>query len=212
MEVEFEYFNTTPYMAPAVLGADIAIQEKEGLKALDAVRSVKTSLMGPLAGMGDSILWVLFPTIMGSIAGYMALEGNSLGAIIWIALNLLLVLFRIKLYELGYKSGVRLITDLSSQLQLFTESASIIGLTVVGSMIATSIKVFTPLEFVFKEVKIGVQTEILDKMLPGLLSIILTGIVYWLMEKKKLGFLPMIFLLLMLALLGSYFGILGVKG
>lgn len=212
MEVEFEYFNTTPYMAPAVLGADIAIQEKEGLKALDAVRSVKTSLMGPLAGMGDSILWVLFPTIMGSIAGYMALEGNSLGAVIWIALNLLLVLFRIKLYELGYKSGVRLITDLSSQLQLFTESASIIGLTVVGSMIATSIKVFTPLEFVFKEVKIGVQTEILDKMLPGLLSIILTGIVYWLMEKKKLGFLPMIFLLLMLALLGSYFGILGVKG
>ena len=101
---------------------------------------------------------------------------------------------------------------MSSQLQLFTESASIIGLTVVGSMIATSIKVFTPLEFVFKEVKIGVQTEILDKMLPGLLSIILTGIVYWLMEKKKLGFLPMIFLLLMLALLGSYFGILGVKG
>ncbi len=134
MEVEFEYFNTTPYMAPAVLGADVAIQEHGGIESLDAVRSVKTSLMGPLAGIGDSILWVLFPTIMGSIGGYMALEGNPLGAIIWISLNLLLVLFRIKLYDLGYKSGVRLVTDLASQLNLFTESASIIGLTVVGEV------------------------------------------------------------------------------
>lgn len=211
MAVEFEYFNTTPYMAPAILGADIAIQEKEGLNALEAVRSIKTSLMGPLAGMGDSILWVLFPTIMGSIAGYMALEGNPLGAIIWIALNLLLVLFRVKLYDIGYKSGVRLITDLANQLQLFTQAASIIGLTVVGSMMATTVKVFTPLEFVFKDVKIGLQTEILDKIVPGLLSILLTAVVYWLMEKKKIGFLHMILILLILSLLGSYFGILGVK-
>ncbi len=41
MEVEFEYFNTTPYMAPAVLGADVAIQEHGGIESLDAVRSVK---------------------------------------------------------------------------------------------------------------------------------------------------------------------------
>lgn len=211
MEVEFEYFNTTPYMAPAVLGADVAIQEREGLKSLDAVRSVKTSLMGPLAGMGDSILWVLFPTIMGSISGYMALEGNPLGALIWIALNLLLVLFRIKLYDLGYKSGVRLITDLSSRLQLFTESASIIGLTVVGSMIAASVKLYTPLEFAFNEVKIGLQSEIFDKIAPSLLSILLVGFVYWLMEKKKLGFLQMILILLVISLAGAYFGVLGVK-
>ncbi|MGT2799643.1 PTS system mannose/fructose/sorbose family transporter subunit IID [Streptococcus marmotae] len=211
MEVEFEYFNTTPYMAPAVLGADVAIQEREGLKSLNAVRSVKTSLMGPLAGMGDSILWVLFPTIMGSIAGYMALEGNPLGALVWIALNMLLVLFRIKLYDLGYKSGVRLITDLASQLQLFTEAASIIGLTVVGSMIAGSVKVYTPFVFTLKEVTIGLQAEIFDKIVPGLLSIILVGLVYWLMEKKKVGFLKMILLLLVISLVGAYFGILGVK-
>lgn len=211
MEVEFEYFNTTPYMGPAILGADIAIQERGGVESLDAVRSIKTSLMGPLAGIGDSLLWVLFPTIMGSIGGYMALDGNPTGALIWIVLNLLLVFFRIKLYDLGYHSGVRLITDLASHLQLFTESASIIGLTVVGSMIGTSVKVYTPVIFKMKEVSIGLQTEVFDKILPGLLSILLTGVVYWLMEKKKCGFLKMILLLLVISLIGTYFGILGVK-
>ncbi|HEL2005359.1 TPA: PTS system mannose/fructose/sorbose family transporter subunit IID [Streptococcus suis] len=211
MEVEFEYFNTTPYMAPAVLGADVAIQEHGGIESLDAVRSVKTSLMGPLAGIGDSILWVLFSTIMGSIGGYMALEGNPLGAIIWISLNLLLVLFRIKLYDLGYKSGVRLVTDLASQLNLFTESASIIGLTVVGSMVATAVKLYTPIEFHFKDVSIGLQSEIFDRIVPGLLPILLTLLVYWLMEKKKLGFLHLIIILLVLSLIGAYLGILGIQ-
>ena len=42
--------------------------------SLDAVQNIKVSLMGPLAGIGDTLFWTLLPTIMGSIAGYMALE------------------------------------------------------------------------------------------------------------------------------------------
>ena len=118
MEVEYEYFNTTPYVIPLILGADIAMQEQEGIDSLEAVRSIKTSLMGPLAGVGDSILWVLYPTIMGSIGGYLALEGNPLGAIIWIILNVLLVFLRLKFYDIGYKSGIRLVTDLAEKLNV----------------------------------------------------------------------------------------------
>lgn len=124
MNLEYEYFNITPYMGPLVIGADLAMQEKEGIESLEAVRSIKTSLMGPLSGIGDSLLWVLYPTILGSISGYMALNGNPLGAIIWILLNLLLILLRFKLFDIGYNSGVRLITDLSSQLSSITEGAS----------------------------------------------------------------------------------------
>lgn len=209
MRMEHEYFNITPYMCPLIIGADLAMQEKQGLESLDAVRSIKTSLMGPLSGIGDSLLWVLYPTIMGSIAGYMALEGNPLGAIIWMILNLMLIVLRLKLFDLGYNSGIRLITDLSDKLSAITEGASVMGLTVVGSLIATVIRIKTPLEFKFGEVALNLQSGILDKILPGLLPVALTLFVYWLMEKRKWGFLKVILLIVVLSLFASYFGILG---
>lgn len=210
MKVEYEYFNITPYMGPLVVGADLAMQEQEGTESLEAVRSIKTSLMGPLSGIGDSLLWVLYPTIMGSISGYMALEGNPLGAIIWIILNLGLVWMRLKLFDLGYESGTRLITDMADKLSAITEAASVMGLTVVGSLIATVVKVYTPLEFTFGDVSLGLQEEIFNKILPSLLPVLLTLLVYWLMEKKKWGFLKIIFSLIILSLICSFFGILGV--
>lgn len=210
MNVEYEYFNITPYMGPLVIGADVAMQEQQGIESLEAVRSIKTSLMGPLSGIGDSLFWVLFPTIMGSISGYMALDGNPLGAIVWMVLNAILVWMRLKLFDIGYESGVRLITDLSDQLTAITEGASVMGLAVVGSLIATVVKVHTPLEFSFGDVTLGLQAEVLDQILPGLLPVILTGTVYWLMEKKNWGFLKVIFLIIIISLIGSYFGVLGV--
>lgn len=208
MRMEHEYFNITPYMGPLVIGADLAMQEKEGLESLEAVRSIKTSLMGPLSGIGDSLLWVLYPTIMGSIAGYMALNGNPLGAIIWILLNLTLIGLRLKLFKIGYNSGVRLITDLSTHLTAITEGASVMGLTVVGSLIATVIKLKTPLSFKFGEVVLDLQSGIFDKILPALLPVALTAIVYYLMEKRKWGFLKIILTLVIISLISSYFGIL----
>lgn len=210
MEVEYEYFNTTPYVIPLILGADIAMQEQEGIESLDAVRSVKTSLMGPLAGVGDSILWVLYPTIMGSIGGYLALEGNPLGAIIWIALNILLVFLRLKFYDIGYKSGTRLVTDLSDKLNTFTDAASVMGLTVVGSLIATAIKVYTSLEFKFGDVTLNLQEQIFDAILPAFLPVLLVMLIYWLMEKKKFSFLKIIMGIIAICLIGSYFNILAV--
>lgn len=210
MRVEYEYFNITPYMGPLVIGSDIAMQEQQGTESLEAVRSLKTSLMGPLSGIGDSLLWVLFPTIMGSISGYMALDGNPLGAIVWIILNLALVWMRLKLFDVGYESGVRLITDKADQLNAITEAASVMGLTVVGSLIATAVRVYTPLEFTFGEVTLGLQAEVFDQIMPAILSVLLVGLVYWLMEKKNWGFLKIIIFIIVISLVGAYFGVLGV--
>lgn len=210
MRLEHEYFNITPYMGPLVIGADMAMQEKEGIDSLEVVRSIKTSLMGPLSGIGDSLLWILYPTIMGSIAGYMALDGNPLGAIIWILLNLTLIILRFKLFSIGYNSGVRLITDLSNQLTSITEGASVMGLTVIGSLIATVVRIKTPLTFKFGGVNLDLQNGIFDKILPALLPVILTIVVYWLMEKRKWGFLKIILFLIIFSLVSSYFGILGI--
>ena len=78
MDNHFKYFNITPQMGNLVLGATLAMEEQDGLKAKGAVQNLKISLMGPLSGVGDSLFWVLWPTIIGGISGYMALQGNPL--------------------------------------------------------------------------------------------------------------------------------------
>lgn len=101
----FKYFNTTTWMANLLLGASLAMEEKDGVSSLDAVQSFKTGMMGPLAGVGDTLVWVLYPTIMGSIAAYMGLEGNPTGAIIWLCLNLFFCSSDLNFFRLGILQG-----------------------------------------------------------------------------------------------------------
>ncbi|CAD7484704.1 PTS system mannose/fructose/sorbose family transporter subunit IID [Lacticaseibacillus paracasei] len=211
LDNHFKYFNTTTAMASMILGATLAMEERDGIKSKDAVQALKTSLMGPFAGVGDTIIWILLPTIMGSIAGYMALQGNPLGAIIWILVDILLFWVRIKLFDIGYDSGVKLVTTMANQLSAFTEAASVMGITVVGTLIATVVKVYTPLQFQFGKVKLAMQTGILDKIMPALLPALVAWMVYKLLGSKKWTPNRVIVLILAIALVGSFFGILGIE-
>ena len=207
---QFKYFNTTTWMANILLGASLAMEEKDGLKALDAVQNFKTGMMGPLAGIGDTLIWVLYPTIMGSIAAYMGLQGNSTGAIIWFVLNVFFLFVRFRLFDLGYDSGLKLISALGDKLSVFTEAASMMGLTVVGALIPSVVKMTVGLEFTFGEVALNIQTGILDAIMPALLPVLLTFAVYKLLASRKMSVIQVIFLIIAIAFVCSFFGILTV--
>lgn len=204
----FNYFNSTTCMSSVILGATLAVEEKDGIKAKETVQSLKTSLMGPFAGVGDTLVWVLWPTIMGSISGYMAQQGNPLGAIVWFICNIIFWFLKCKLFQIGYHSGTKLITNLGEKLSAFTEAASIMGLSVVGALIATSVKMTTGLNFKVGEVSLKLQTDILDKIMPSLLPVILTAIVYKLLGNKKWTATKLILLIIVFSLVCSFFGIL----
>lgn len=210
LDNHFQYFNTTTAMANIILGTTLAMEEKDGIKSKGAVQSIKTSLMGPFAGIGDTLIWVLFPTIMGSIAGYMALQGNPLGAIVWILLDCILFWIRLKLFDLGYNSGAKLITQLGDKISIFTDATSVMGLTVVGALIATVVKVHTPLVFKVGRVALALQSGVLNKVMPALLPALVAWMVYKLLGRKNWTPTRVIVLLLIISLLGSFTGILGV--
>ena len=209
-------YNYENHQGPAVVfGLEkvlrkIHMEEKDGIEALDTVQNFKTGMMGPLAGIGDTLIWVLYPTIMGSIAAYMGLEGNPTGALIWMLLNVIFFFFRIKLFHLGYDSGLKLITTLGDKLSVFTEAASIMGLTVIGALIPSVVKMSVGLVFKSGKVKLAIQTGVLDKIMPALLPVALTFIVYKLLASKKLTVIQVIFLIIILALVCSFFGILAL--
>ncbi|WP_353891527.1 PTS system mannose/fructose/sorbose family transporter subunit IID [Latilactobacillus sakei] len=210
MDNHFKYFNITPQMGNVVLGATLAMEEKDGLKATDAVQNLKVSLMGPLSGVGDSIFWLLWPTIIGGIAGYMALQGNPTGAIVWTLVSAALYFVKMGLSKLGYSSGTKLVTAFSERLNIFTDAISVMGLMVVGTIVATVVKVYTPLKFSTGKVSLSVQTGVLDKIMPALLPAALAGLTYWLLGKKWWTPTKIILLLVVISLVGTFFNILGI--
>ena len=210
MENHFKYFNITPQMGNVVLGATLAMEEKDGLGAYDAVQNLKISLMGPFSGVGDSIFWLLWPTIIGGIAGYMALQGNPTGAIIWMIVSAALYFVKMGLSQLGYSSGTKLITTFGERLNIFTDAVSVMGLMVVGTIVATVVKVYTPLQFKTGKVSLPLQADVFDKIMPALLPALLAGLIYWLLGKKWWTPTKVILLLVVISLIGAATGVLGI--
>lgn len=168
--------------------------------------------MGPLAGVGDSLLMTMIPTIMGSIAAYMAIEGNPVGAGIWFALILAIFWVRMHALEFGYKQGVKLVTDFSEKLPNLTAAASVlgltvVGLTVVGCLIASVIGVTCPISFSFGDVAMEIQ-PLLDKILPAMIPAAITGSAYYLLTKKNASMTALILVVIVLAMVASAAGIL----
>ena len=184
----FRYYNTQPWLAAIILGACVAMEERDGLAAADAVQDLKIGTMG-------------------SIAAYMAIEGNPVGAGIWFALILAIFWVRMHALEFGYKQGVKLVTDFSEKLPNLTAAASVLGLTVVGCLIASVIGVTCPISFSFGDVSMEIQ-PLLDKILPAMIPAAITGSAYYLLTKKNASMTALILVVIVLAMVASAAGIL----
>lgn len=84
------------------------------------------------------------------------------------------------------------------------------GLSVVGALIASSVKMTTALNFKVGEVSLALQTDVLDRIMPSLLPVLLTALVYKLLGNKKWTATKLILLIIVIALVCSFFGILTV--
>ena len=191
------YYNTMPWISPFVIGAALGIEDEGGISSLDAVNDFKVGLMGPLAGIGDTIGWAMIPTIFGSIAASMGMEGNPLGIFLWAAFTFVFLVVRILQYEWGYGMGVNVITKFGKQITVFTE---------VGSLVATVVKLSTGLQFKNGDVVMKVQ-ELIDGVMPALLPVAAVGIIYYFMKVKKVKMTWMILFIIVASMIGAATGI-----
>lgn len=204
-----QFFNTTPHTANIILGVNMAVEQEVKQSGAEAISSIKTGLMGPLAGVGDSLFGVIVDTIFGSIAAYMALEGNPMGCIIWILVCAIgITAVRYFMLEMGYKQGTDVVKNISGKLKKITECANILGLTVVGALIPTVINAEIPYVFKWGGVEKPAQ-EMLDSIMPNLLPVCIVAFVYWILSRKGMNSSKVIILLIVLAIAASYLGILG---
>ncbi len=194
-----QFYNTTPQMSEIIIGMNVAIEEEEGIAALETATSLKTALMGPFAGVGDVIFGVIAGTIFGAIAGNMAIAGSTVGMGIWVVWNIAVLFFRTKLFDLGYAQGAKLITTMKDQLAYVTNGASIQGWIV---------KLKIPYTFQSGEVSLSVQ-ENLDKIMPYLPQVILVLLCYRLSKVKGMTAGKLIFIVMIGAILLSALKVVG---
>ncbi|MCW6662821.1 PTS system mannose/fructose/sorbose family transporter subunit IID [Aerococcaceae bacterium NML190073] len=206
-----EFFNSHPVLIPFILGVTTALEEETEEHEKESVIAVKTSMMGPLAGLGDSLLNFTWFPIAGSIGASFAIQGNFIGPILmFLMINLLY--FPLKYYgiHLGYKKGKDILTSSSGKkiLNRITTSANVLGVMVAGALITSTVKVKLGLQFGEGEGAIQIQ-EMLDKVIPNLLPLLLTIVCLYLMKKwNGKHVVAMIFTLIGLGIVLAYFGIL----
>lgn len=210
------FFNTTPQVVTFITGACIAMEE-ENRKAeeegrpfdVESITSLKTALMGPIAGIGDSFFWGTFRVIAAGVGCGLASQGSILGAILFLLIfNVPALLARYYGLKIGYKSGIGFIESMqeSGTIELLTNCAKILGLCVVGAMIASMVTFSTPLVISIGETSVELQS-IFDQILPSILPLGLTFGCYGLL-KKGVKTTTVMFGLIIAGILGAFIGVL----
>ena len=186
-----EIFNTTPAVVPTIMGISAAMEEENANNPafdVQSINAVKASLMGPLAGIGDSIFWGTVRIIAAGIGVSIAKDGNLFGPLLFLVLyNLPNILVRIFGLKLGYQVGVNSLDHIQKEglMDKIMAVATIVGLCVVGGMVATMLNITTPLKWNISGAEIVVQ-DILDQILPKMLPLAFTFGIYKLLKKASI--------------------------
>ncbi|MFD2616560.1 PTS system mannose/fructose/sorbose family transporter subunit IID [Terrilactibacillus laevilacticus] len=184
-----EIFNTTPVAVPTIAGISAAMEEQNANHQdfdTSSINAVKTALMGPLAGIGDSLFWGTLRIIAAGIGISFATQGNLIGPLLFLLLyNVPNLLVRIYGLKFGYSVGVNSLERIQKEglMDKIMSIATTVGLVVVGAMVATMLKVSTPLKFNVNGAKVVIQ-DILNQILPNLLPLVLTLVIFWMIRKK----------------------------
>lgn len=182
-------FNITPQCVNFVLGITMAMEEQAAKNPefdRSSINAIKTSLMGPLSGIGDAVFWGSLRTIAIGVALTFSQNGSILGPIsFFLIYNVVAWIVRIKGQELGYKEGVNFLASATEGglFDDFTMASKILGATVVGYMIAATIKFVTTLTVTFEYSATAIQADIFDKIMPNLPSLMLAFVAFHFVKK-----------------------------
>lgn len=207
------FFNTEPQLGTVIVGMTAGLEEARANGADDVddetINSLRAGLMGPVAGIGDSlIVGTVIPILLGIALG-MSTGGSPLGAIFYIIVWNLFAYFGMKfLYFKGYSLGGKAVDFLiGAQGDALRESVSTLGGIVIGAVAATWVSVQTSLKLLNDagEPYLVLQDK-LNEVFPGLLTAVFIILCWFLMAKKKMSPIKVMLILVVVAFVGVVVG------
>ncbi|MDR1020173.1 MAG: PTS system mannose/fructose/sorbose family transporter subunit IID [Synergistaceae bacterium] len=207
-----EFFSTTPHICTLLVGIMGAMEEaNQNGEDFDesSINAVKASLMGPMAGIGDSLIWGTLRVIAAGIAISFSLNGSAIGPILFFAIiNVPCFALRYFCLKQGLQVGTNFLLNMSKTniMQRLTEGTSILGLMVIGSMVSSMIYFELTMQVGSGDFAQPMQ-DYLNEIMPGILPLAAFGVMYYLLDKKfkTTTLLAWIFAL---SVIGKYFGVL----
>ena len=202
------FFNTTPMFASFIYAIVISM-EYERKAALDAgkdfddasIEAIKVALMGPIAGIGDSIQLSCLRVIATGVAIGFSQQGSWLGPILFALIyNIPTQIIHWFCGSLGMKLGTGFITEAmaSGKMQAFTKGFTVLGMIMVGAMTAQFVTVKTTLVIPTGGATFDLQA-MFDSILPGFVPLAVTMGCFFYLRKSKSKNSAMILLGIILA-------------
>ena len=205
MAHNLDFLNTHPFLVTFVMGIVLSLEQNKADTA--TIRSVRISAAGPLGGIGDALFWLTLVPITAGLTANMAMEGQIIGAVLFLIIfNAVQFAVRFGLMYWSYGLGTKAVTLLTSSAKEFTRAASILGIFVVGGLIANYGG--TSLRIVVGDPAINIQ-GLLDGVLPKLIPLLITLGIYVLIKKgwTPVNCIILILVILVCGIVGCAFGI-----
>lgn len=183
------FFNTEPQTGQIINGIVTSLEENIALGgevSEEMPNNIKATLMGPLAGIGDSIIQgIIVPTLL-SIGMSLANGGSPLGPLFYIvAYGIIGPTISYVSYRTGYKLGVGAIDVIVGEnARRIMDAFNVLGIMVVGALAAGNIALATTLNIPLGSEWQPLQTT-LDGVFPALLPLIAVLLTWWMLGKRQ---------------------------
>jgi len=207
------FFNTHMWVPGPIFAAvaDLEARHAQNPEEVDvsAIQSIKGSLMGPLAGIGDSMFHGTLRPVMAGIAASLALQGVPIAPLVFLlGVNVVHVWVRWVTNEQGFRLGGTLFERLDQEnLQRLMQGTAIAGLMGVGALVGTWLSITTPLTYTAQGTEVSIQ-QMLDNIMPKLIPLLTTLGVYRAVRRGVRNDVIM----LILAVSAFVLGLLGILG
>jgi mannose/fructose/N-acetylgalactosamine-specific phosphotransferase system component IID len=194
-----EFFNTHPYFKNLVMGVALALEEENAKNPdfdVTVISSTKAALMGPLAGIGDSVFQGTYRVLFSAIGAGFAMDGNLAGPVIYLVPQILLAWgTRWGFLTYAYKYGTDLVVKLRSTnlFQSFVDGAMVVGMMVIAAMTASFVSLKLKLEWVYVAATADIPAKsvtlqgVFDQIFPNLLPVLVVIAMYQITKKVKGG-------------------------
>ena len=193
------FFNTEPDTGGVIHGMTIALEEQRamGNTAIDdeAITNVKSGLMGPFAGLGDTLKQGIWFPVFQSIGIGLALGGAGLlGPLVYLVAAVFYTwVFGWWVYYQGYLQGQALVTNLlrTGLLDEVRVGAAVLGAVVLGALGAQFVTVTTGINWTVVAgagaeavpQTFSLQTGLFDRLFPALLPLLTILFIVWLLRR-----------------------------
>ena len=210
MRTYYPFFNTEPQIGAIVVGITAGLEEARanGAEEIDdeMINGIRAGLMGPLAGIGDSlIVGTYIPILLGIALGF-AEGGSILGPLFYIVVwNVTSTLFQKVIYNKGYELGGSAVEMIvGTQATAFRESVIVMGQVIVGAMAGSWVNITSAVQIATdSEGKAVMLQQKLDGAFPGILTMLFVLFAWWLMAKKNVTPIKVLILFVVIGFLGS---------